>query len=188
MNKCAIIEGILFIVGEEGITLDKLTDILEIDLDELNKLIEIMVNDYKNENRGINLVVLGNKLKLATKKEHHEYYEKLMIEDDSILSQAALETLAIIAYNQPITRLKVDEIRGINSTHMIRKLLSRDLIKEMGKSNDPGRPNLYGVTDQFLDYFGLSTIEELPPIEEVEIEDDETDLFESKYKENIEAN
>lgn len=185
MNKCAIIEGILFIVGEEGVTLDKIKEILEIEDEELNSLIDEIKEEYKKENRGINLVILGNKLKLTTKKEHHEYYEKLRLEDDSILSQAALETLAIIAYNGPITRVKVDEIRGINSSHMIRRLLSRDLIKEMGKSNDPGRPNLYGVTDQFLDYFGLSTIDELPKLEEIEDIDSEEDLFESKYKESI---
>ena len=188
MNKCAIIEGILFIVGEDGVTLDKLREILDIDLEELNQLIEKMIDDYKSEKRGINLVILGNKLKLSTKKEHHEYYEKLVEEDDSLLSQAALETLAIIAYNGPITRVKVDEIRGINSSHMIRKLLSRDLVKELGKSDEPGRPILYGITDQFLDYFGLSSIDELPQLEEIEIEEDEKDLFESKYKEDIEEN
>ncbi len=186
MNKTAIIEGILFIVGEEGTTLEKIKEILEVEDEELNSLIEKLKEEYSKETRGINLVILGNKLKLATKKEHHEYYEKLKLEDDSILSQAALETLAIIAYNGPITRVKVDEIRGINSSHMIRRLLSRDLIKEMGKSNDPGRPNLYGVTDQFLDYFGLSNISELPKLEEIEDNDIEEDLFESKYKENIE--
>ncbi len=185
MNKGAVLEGLLFIKGEDGLTLDKIKEIMEIDDTELSRLIDELTDEYSSDKRGINLVVLGNKLKLATKKEHYNYYEKLVLDDDSILSQAALETLAIIAYNQPITRVKVDEIRGINSSHMIRRLLSLDLIKELGRSDEPGRPNLYGVTDAFLDYFGLSSTDELPKLEEIEIEDGEEDLFASKYIEDI---
>lgn len=106
--------------------------------------------------------------------------------EDNTLSQAALETLAIIAYNEPITRIVVDEIRGINSSHMIRKLVSMDLIEEKGRSDSAGRPILYGVTDKFLDYFGLANTSELPKIEEIEVDDTEKDLFESKYKEEVE--
>ena len=95
-----------------------------------------------------------------------------------------METLAIIAYNQPITRIDVDEIRGISSSHMIRKLVSRDLIKEIGRSEGAGRPILYGVTDEFLDYFGLASIDDLPKIEKIDNNDsEETDLFQSKYNE-----
>ena len=119
------------------------------------------------------------------KKECHEYLEKLVeVEENAVLSQSALETLAIIAYNEPITRIQIDEIRGVNSSYVLRKLLLRDLIKEVGRSDLPGKPFLYATTPKFLDYFGLSSIEELPKIE---IEDgeavNETNLFESKYKE-----
>ena len=128
--------------------------------------------------------VLGNRLKLTTKSIHKEYYQKLLEDEDSgILSQAALETLAIIAYNQPITRIDVDEIRGVASAHMIKKLVSRDLIKEVGRSETAGRPILYGVTDEFLDYFGLASINELPKIDEIKVNDEEKDLFNSKYNE-----
>jgi len=121
-----------------------------------------------------------------TKQEHKEYYKKLVtIEENSKLSDAALETLAIIAYNEPITRVQIDEIRGVSSVHHVRKLLLKNLIREVGKSDLPGRPLLYGVTKEFLDYFGLSTIDDLPKVtmssnNEVE----QVDLFESKYKEN----
>lgn len=179
----AVLEGLLFLVGDEGITLARLKEILEIDDDKLNKVIESLETEYDKDNRGIKLELLGNKLKLTTKKEHKEYYERLVETDDSLLSQASLETLAIIAYNQPITRASIDEIRGIDSTYVIRKLLLKNLIKDMGRSDAPGRPILYGVTDEFLDYFGLSNIDELPKLEEVEIDEEETDLFTSKYNE-----
>ena len=108
--------------------------------------------------------------------------------ESNVLSNAALETLAIIAYNAPITRLKVDEIRGVSSSQMMKKLLAKGLIKELGRSDQPGRPILYGTTSEFLDFFGLSTIDDLPPIEqftkqEETDEDDETDLYHSKYTE-----
>lgn len=183
MNLKAVLEGLLFVVGEEGLSIDQITEILEISDDELKKIVGQLSLDYNDDNRGIVLKVLGNRLKLTTKEEHKKYYEKLVEIENTELSQAALETLAIIAYNEPVTRIKVDELRGISSSHMIRKLLSRDLIEEKGRSDAPGRPILYGVTNQFLDYFGLSSTSELPKLEEIEVLDEETDLFESKYKE-----
>ena len=183
MNLKAVLEGILFVVGEEGITINKVEEILEINDEELKRIVSDLTLDYADEGRGITLKILGNKLKLTTKEEHTKYYEKFVETDDSELSTAALETLAIIAYNQPVTRITVDEIRGINSSHMVRKLVSRYLIEEKGRSDAPGRPILYGVTDKFLDYFGLSNISELPKIEEIEVDDEEVDLFSSKYKE-----
>lgn len=183
MNLKAILEGLLFVVGEDGLSIEQAKEILDIDDDKLKLLVGEMTIDYNDNNRGICLKVLGNKLKLTTKEEHRIYYERLIQTEDSELSQAALETLAIIAYNEPITRIKVDEIRGISSSHMIRKLVSRDLIEEKGRSETAGRPILYGVTDKFLDYFGLSSTKELPELTEIEITDEEKDLFESRYKE-----
>ena len=179
----AVLEGILFLSGDEGITLSRIKEILDIEDDKLNEVIESLESEYDKANRGIKLELLGNKLKLTTKKEHKEYYERLVETDDSLLSQASLETLAIIAYNAPITRANIDEIRGIDSSYIIRKLQLKNLIKDMGRSDAPGRPILYGVTDEFLDYFGLSSIDELPKLEEVEMDDEETDLFTSKYNE-----
>ena len=100
------------------------------------------------------------------------------------MSQAALETLAIVAYNEPVTRIQVDEFRGVSSSHIIRKLLAKNLIQEIGRSDLPGRPILYGITSEFLDYFGLATKEELPKLEEMDVQGtDEEDLFSSKYQE-----
>lgn len=184
--KLGVLEGLLFIVGEDGLELEKIESILDISYDELKVLIKDLCDVYADSSRGLQLLVLGNKLKLTTKKEHKEYYEKLIEEEDSTLSQAALETLAIIAYNEPITRVKIDEIRGINSSHMVRKLLSRNLIKEKGRSDQPGRPILYGVTDEFLDYFGLSSTAELPELTEIEKIDIEEDLYQTRYNDEKE--
>ena len=184
MNIGAL-EGILFVVGEEGITSNKLMEILDVNLEELNGLINVLTKRYEGIEHGITITKFGDKYKLVTKKEHKKYYQKLVNNEyDGTLSQAALETLAIIAYNYPITRGMVEEIRGVNSDYQIRKLLALDLIKEVGKSDLPGRPNLYGITDGFLDYFGLSKIEDLPKLEEKEEEDTTVDLFDSKYKED----
>lgn len=181
----AIIEGLLFVSGEDGLTLDELCSITEKEIDEVKANIKELYNDYEDSDRGIKLEFLGNHFKLTTKKEHKEYYKKLITEEiNSTLSQSALETLAIIAYNEPITRLDVDNIRGVNSSYAIRKLLLKGLIQDVGRSDMPGRPILYGVTSKFLDYFGLGSIDELPEIT-VENNDtnEETNLFESKYKE-----
>ena len=190
MNLKAVIEGLLFVVGDDGLDLDEISKILEISKDETKELIKELQNDYQSSDRGIRIDFLGDKLKLTTKKGHNIYYQKLLTtEDNNTLSQAALETLAIIAYNQPITRVKVDELRGISNNHIIRKLVAKGLIKESGRSNMPGRPILYETTSEFLDYFGLSSIDELPDMrdfleEEEKDTEEDVDLYQSKYKEN----
>lgn len=185
MNLLGVLEGILFVVGDEGITLNSICDILDIEIDEAKNLLLELRKSYENDNRGIRISYLGDAFKLTTKKEHKEYYKKLIENpENNTLSQAALETLAIIAYNQPITRVEIDELRGVSNVHILRKLLAKGLIKEAGKSTLPGRPNLYATTSEFLDYFGLSSISDLPTIinEPVE-EDEEKELFSSIYKE-----
>lgn len=174
-------ESLLFVVGDEGLTKEEIVKILEVDLDTLNSVINDLSIAYENEDRGIELVVLGNRLKLVTKKSNKIYIQKLMnLNEDGTLSSSALETLAIIAYNQPVTRIMVDEIRGVSSSHIIRKLLYKNLICEIGRSETAGRPILYGTTPLFLDYFGLADIKDLPAIE-ISKEDKVVDLYESKY-------
>ena len=179
----AVLEGILFIVGDDGITIPDICDILETDEENVKCLINELQKEYTSPDKGIIIKKFGDNYKLTTKKEHKEYYKKLIEESNNTLSQAALETLAIIVYNEPITRIKVDEIRGISSSQMIRRLVAKGFIKEAGRENIPGRPILYKTTDDFLDYFGLSSKEDLPKLEYKEEEKDETDLFLSKYKE-----
>ena len=189
MKNKAVLEGLLFVVGEDGLTLDQIEEVLELKEEEVKELVNDLKHSYEEEDRGLRIDFLGNRLKLTTKFEHREYYQKLLENPETnILSQAALETLAIIAYNEPITRMQVDKIRGVSSSQMIRKLAAKGLIKESGRSDLPGRPILYETTNDFLDYFGLSNIEELPDMEkyiEASEEDikEEKDLYTSKYKE-----
>ena len=188
MNMEAVLEGLLFVVGDDGLTMNQIKDILSLNDDEAKELIISLREKYESNDRGIRIDFLGNTFKLTTKKEHKEYYQKLIENPESnTLSQAALEVLAIIAYNQPITRVEVDEMRGVNNGQMIRKLIAKGLVKEAGKSTMPGRPNLYATTSEFLDYFGLSSISELPTIlKEEQQEDEEKELFTSIYKEKEE--
>ena len=168
-------------------------DVLKIEESEAKELLFELKHDYEDESRGLRIDFLGNRFKLTTKYEHREYYQKLLENPETnTLSQAALETLAIIAYNEPVTRIQVDSMRGVGSTQIIRKLVAKGFIKEVGRSDLPGRPILYETTSEFLDYFGLSTIDDLPDmnsfIEESEKEDsDEADLYTSKYKEEVEV-
>ena len=186
-NLLGAFEGILFVVGDEGINLSTLCTIMDINESDAKELLLTLKKSYEESNRGLRISYLGDAFKLTTKAEHKEYYEKLVVNPETnTLSQAALEVLAIVAYNQPITRSEIDELRGVSCTHIIRKLLAKGLLKEAGKSDMPGRPNLYKTTSEFLDYFGLATIEDLPNIEiEKDIEDN-TDLFTSIYKEDNE--
>ena len=185
MNKLAILEGLLFVVGDEGISLDDISNIMSINKKESQKLLKQLREEYNNENRGIRISFIGENFKLTTKQEHKGYYQKLITSsNNNTLSQAALETLAIIAYNQPITRVEIDELRGISSINIIRKLMAKDLIKISGKSSLPGKPNLYRTTSEFLDYFGLATLNDLPELPSTKKSEGETqELFSSIYKE-----
>ncbi len=189
MHK-AILEGLLFVVGEDGLTLDQIEDVLEVDEETAKSTMMELKKDYEDESRGLRIDFLGNRFKITTKFEHKEYYQKLLENPETnFLSQAALETLAIIAYNEPVTRVQVDALRGVDSSSTIRKLVAKGFIKEAGRSEMPGRPILYETTHEFLDYFGLSTIEDLPNIDDImqnvveEEKDDNTDLYTSKYTE-----
>lgn len=186
--KKAVLEGLLFVVGEEGLTFEQIQDVLQIEEEESKKILYELKHDYESDERGLRIDFLGNRFKLTTKYEHREYYQKLLENPETnTLSQAALETLAIIAYNEPITRVQIDAMRGVGTTQIIRKLVAKGFIKEVGRSDLPGRPILYETTSEFLDYFGLSTIKDLPDmncfIEENEEDNEESDLYTSKYKE-----
>ena len=185
MNLKAILEGLLFVVGDEGISYKEIKEILNSTDEEIKQALYELKKDYENVDRGLRITFLGNTFKLTTKPEHKIYFEKLMTTGkNQTLSEAALEVLAIIAYNEPITRLKIEEIRGVNSSQIVRKLFAMGLIKECGKADTIGKPNLYKTTNEFLDYFGLATIKDLPVLEKPEkFKDKEKDLYKSTFKE-----
>lgn len=179
-----IIEGLLYVQGDLGLTINQIEDILEIPEEEAKRLVLNLKNYYEENNRGLRINYLGNTIKLTTKEEHQKYYQKLLESPSSNnLSESALEVLAIIAYNEPITRGDLEKLRGIDSTYVLRRLLAKGLIKECGKSDLPGRPILYKTTDDFLDYFGLASIKNLPNIELLEEDNSPKDLYTSIYKE-----
>lgn len=179
-----IIEGLLYVQGDLGLTINQIEDILEIPEEEAKRLVLNLKNYYEENNRGLRINYLGNTIKLTTKEEHQKYYQKLLENPSSNnLSESALEVLAIIAYNEPITRGDLEKLRGVDSTYVLRRLLAKGLIKECGKSDLPGRPILYKTTDDFLDYFGLASIKHLPNIELLEEDNSPKDLYTSIYKE-----
>ncbi len=184
MEELGILEGILFVMGDEGIDLKSLCEIMEIKEQHAKELLMELKKAYEDKSRGLRISYLGDAFKLTTKQEHRKYYQKLVVTPGTNkLSQAALETLAIIAYNQPITTSEVSEIRGVSSGQLIRKLVAKGLLKEAGKSDLSGRPNLYRTTSEFLDYFGLATLSDLPEVKKENNEEtSETDLFTSIYK------
>ena len=181
-----VLEGLLFVTGEDGLSLDEIGKILELEEKDVLSLIDEYKTLLEDEKRGLNLVHLGNKYKLTTKEIHREYYELLADKTvSSNFSQAALETLAIIAYNEPISVGQIDDIRGVASRDMVRKLLFKGLIDMAGRSDMPGKPMLYKTNNKFLDYFNLASKENLPKLKEKEeLTEEEKDLFISKYKEN----
>lgn len=188
MNLKGVLEGILFVVGDEGITLNKICEIMNIQMEEAKSLLKDLKSTYESDDRGIRISYLGDSFKLTTKQNHQEYYKRLVENpENNLLSPAALEVLAIVAYNQPITRVEIDEMRGVSSVHMLRRLVAKGLLKEAGKSTMPGRPNLYCTTSDFLDYFGLATLNDLPEIDTSKyIPEEEKELFTSIYKEEEE--
>ena len=190
MKNKAVLEGLLFVVGEEGLTIEQIGEVLEIDEVASKELLVELKRDYEADDRGLRIDFLGNKFKITTKFEHKEYYQKLLENPETnTLSQAALETLAIIAYNEPVTRVQVDAMRGVSSTQIMRKLVAKGFIKESGRSDLPGRPILYETTSDFLDYFGLASLNDLPDMQKLIAEsqkedDSESDLYVSKYRED----
>lgn len=182
----AILEGLLYVQGDLGLTLEEIGEILDISSDEAREVVLNLKNYYDSNKRGLRINFLGNTIKLTTREEHQKYYQKLL-EDNKTnsLSESALETLAIIAYNEPITRGDVDSLRGVDSSYIMRRLLAKGLIKECGKADTPGRPILYKTTDDFLDYFGLSSKEDLPDIDYLEEDNEPKDLYTSIYKEDL---
>ncbi|MFP3720154.1 SMC-Scp complex subunit ScpB [Niallia circulans] len=177
----AIVESLLFAAGDEGLTIKQLMHVLDLEQLEVEQLIDELIKNYrKDKTRGISIIEIAGTYQFATKKEHSDYLKKLVESPHaSTLSQAALETLAIIAYKQPITRAEIEEIRGVKTERPLHTLSAKALIKEVGRAEGAGRAILYGTTKEFLDHFGLKNIGELPPLTEKEEEfnQEEADLF-----------
>jgi len=181
------IEALLFVVGDEGLTVKQLADLLDVgEVDIEAGLSELKTHYENNAASGITIKQLADTYLLTTKPELATTIKKLVENPNSqVLSTASLEVLAIIAYKQPITRAEIEDLRGVKSERPIQTLISRGLIREVGRAEGTGRAILYGTTKEFLNYFGLKDLSELPPLPEGNIEDEneQTDLFMTKFQE-----
>jgi segregation and condensation protein B len=190
INWSSILESLLFAAGDEGLSIKQIAEVLDVSELEASEIINTLTEEYSNNNnRGIMIVQLAGNYQLATKKENAGYLKKLVDSPHtSTLSQAALETLAIIAYKQPITRAEIEEIRGVKTERPLTTLMAKALIKDVGRAEGTGRAYLYGTTKEFLDYFGLKSLEELPALPdkpEEEYIQEEADLFFEKFRETM---
>lgn len=170
-NKEAVLEAILFTMGE-SVEISRLAAVLETDKKEVQDILEGMQEKYEKEDRGICLMWLEDSVQLSTKKEMYEYLIKIAkTPRKMVLTDTVLETLSIIAYKQPVTRMEIERIRGVSCDHAVNKLLEYDLITELGRLDAPGRPLLFGTTEQFLRSFNVKSLDELPELSSLQVEE-----------------
>lgn len=166
----AAIEAILFTMGE-SVEAEKIAVAIEHDVDTTVKIIHNMMDKYENEDRGIKIIELEGSFQLCTKEEYYDNLIRICSQPRRYtLTDAALETLSIIAYKQPVTKIEIEKIRGVNSDRSVNKLVELELVKEVGRLDAPGRPMLFGTTEDFLRSFGVQSIDELPTISEDMVE------------------
>lgn len=167
----AAIEAILFTMGE-SVEVNRIAAAVEHDVETVTKIIHNLMDKYEAEDRGIRIVELENSFQLCTKPEMYEYLIKIAkVPKKHVLTDVLLETLSIIAYKQPITRTELEKIRGVKCDHSISKLEEYDLITDVGRLDAPGRPILFGTTEEFLRQFGIKSVDDLPVINMEKIED-----------------
>ena len=166
----AAIEAILFTMGE-SVEAEKIAVAIDHDVDTTVKIIHNMMDKYENEDRGIKIIELEGSFQLCTKEEYYDNLIRICSQPRRYtLTDAALETLSIIAYKQPVTKIEIEKIRGVNSDRSVNKLVELELVKEVGRLDAPGRPMLFGTTEEFLRTFGVGSIDELPVISEDMVE------------------
>ena len=186
--ECAL-EAVLFSLGE-AVEIDRLAEALEVREDEIREAFWSLQKKYADENRGLKLIEIENSVQMCSNPDYYECIKRVtQIKKQSGLSSAALETLSIIAYNQPVTKGTIEFIRGVDCTYSVTRLLERGFIDELGRAETPGRPILYGTTMEFLRCFGLKSLEELPPLPEKEVvldaaEKKPVDIIEEFVQEN----
>lgn len=176
MNQIALLEGLLYLAGDQGLSESEICDIMGVTNLELGCLVE-QYQQKLNEDRGLEIIYLAGSYKLVAASKYNEYYKKLINADSFKLSDASLETLAIIAYNQPITRLEIEQIRGVSCDSILKKLLAKSLIEIVGRKDCAGTPLLYQVSAVFLDYFNLKSLAELPELKILNKEEDATNIL-----------
>lgn len=167
----AAVEAILFTMGD-SVELSILAKALELDTETTKRLMTNLMDRYKAEERGIQIIELENAYQMCTKREYYEYLIRIAMHPKKpALTEVMLETLSIIAYKQPVTKAEIEKIRGVKCDHAINKLVEYNLVKELGRLDAPGRPILFGTTEEFLRSFGVQGIDDLPVVDPVKVED-----------------
>lgn len=170
-NYEAIVEAILFTIGE-SVELEKLANVLELDKDKTKEIVENLKKRYESNVCGVQIMELDGAYQMCTKAEYYEYLIRIAKQPKKrVLTDVLLETLSIIAYKQPITKAEVEKIRGVSSDHAVNKLVEYNLVCELGRLDAPGRPMLFGTTEEFLRSFGVHSIDELPVLNEDQLEE-----------------
>lgn len=166
----SIIEAILFTMGD-SVEVSKIADAIEQDIPTTTKIIHGMMDKYQKEGRGIRIIELDSAYQLCTKPEMYEYLIRIAKQPKKyVLTDVMLETLSIIAYRQPVTKLEIEKIRGVKSDHAVNKLVEYNLVCELGRLDAPGRPLLFGTTEEFLRRFSVQSLDDLPGIEPEKLE------------------
>lgn len=177
----AAIEAILFTMGD-AVEAEKIAKAIEQDTETTEKIIRHMMDRYREEDRGIQIIELEHSYQLCTKREYYETLIKIAKQPARIvLTDVLMETLSIIAYKQPVTRIEIEKIRGVKSDHAVNKLIEYNLVRELGRLDAPGRPLLFGTTEEFLRHFGVESLDQLPVINPMKVED-----FKSEAEEEVE--
>ena len=167
----AAIEAVLFAMGD-SLELSKIAKAIGHDTETTRKVLQNMMDDYQKEDRGIRIIELENAYQLCTKQEYYEYLVNIALQPKkAVLSDVMMETLSIIAYKQPVTKMEIEKIRGVKSDHAVNKLIEYNLVQEVGRLDAPGRPILLGTTEEFLRNFGVDSTDNLPTINPVKLED-----------------
>lgn len=170
-NYRAIIEAILFTMGE-SVELGKIADAIELEKKETKKILDEMIEEWNSSERGISIMELDGSYQMCTKNEMYEYLIKIAKQPKQrVLTDVLLETLSIIAYKQPVTKAEIEKIRGVSSDHAVSKLVEYNLVCELGRLDAPGRPILFGTTEEFLRSFGVNSIDNLPVLNPVQLEE-----------------
>ncbi|MGH4120010.1 SMC-Scp complex subunit ScpB [Clostridium sp.] len=181
----SIIESLLFVTGE-ALKLTEMANILECSVDFTRQLTDELRVKYEEDNRGIKIIVTNDEFQFVTKSCNSEYVQKLLKTNiRQSLSQASLETLAIVAYKQPITRVEIEEIRGVKSDRGLYTLSEKKLIKESGRKNVPGRPIIYVTTDEFLKHFDFNSLQDMPCLENFVDENIDSDIHTAKTTQTV---
>ncbi len=178
MNNKAIIEGLLFLSGDKGVTLGELVAHIGLDPLTIESIVDSIKQKYENDDESVfTIVYTASNYKLATKEAYASKFEEYANNEyNDVIPKSSLETLAIICYNQPITKFDIEQIKGVSPSHTVSVLLERELIEVVGRSDEIGRPKLYAITDVALDYLGINSIEELPPLKDYKLTTDNENI------------